>query len=105
MHLDTPLVLVLGHEGCGAVTAALSLGDDEPEELTTLIERIQPAMESIDRSLPMDQQVHLGVEANVRHWVGVLEGIAEREDRPEATRAMIVGAVYELATGRVRIIE
>lgn len=105
VHLGTPLVVVLGHESCGAVTAALSSGDDEPEELTTLIERIQPAMESVDRSLPMDQQVQQGVEANVRHWVGILKAIAEREDRPDARRALIVGAVYELSTGLVRILD
>ena len=104
-HLGTRLVVVLGHQGCGAVTAALGSIDQEPAELVTLIQRVQPALVDIDRSLPMEQQVHLGVEANVRQSVAALREIAEREDRPIEERARIVGAVYELATGRGRILD
>ncbi len=104
-HFGTPLVLVLGHENCGAVTAALGSIENEPRELATLIRRVQPALADIDRSLPMDQQVQLGVEANVRQSVGILQGIAEREDRPIGERSLVVGAVYELDTGRVRILD
>ena len=42
VHLHVPLVMVLGHEGCGAVTAALSAHDGEPRELVTLLQRIAP---------------------------------------------------------------
>jgi carbonic anhydrase len=104
VHLDTPLVVVLGHEKCGAVSAALGSIDEEPRELMTLIRRIQPALETIDRSLPMDQQVQQGVEANIRQSVAALQTIADRENLPAHERARIVGAVYELETGRVRIL-
>ena len=105
VHLGTRLVVVLGHETCGAVTAALGSIDKEPRELMTLIQRIQPALGDIDRSLPMKEQVHLGVEANVRQSVAALRAIAERENLPAEQRARIVGAVYELETGRVRILD
>jgi carbonic anhydrase len=105
VHLGTRLVVVLGHETCGAVTAALGSIDKEPRELMTLIQRIQPALGDIDRSLPMKEQVHLGVEANVRQSVAALRAIAERENLPAEERTRIVGAVYELETGRVRILD
>ncbi len=104
-HFGTPLVVVLGHENCGAVTTALGSIENEPHELAALIRRVQPALADIDRSLPMEQQVQLGVEANVRQSVGILQGIAEREDRPIGERSLVVGAVYELKTGRVRILD
>jgi carbonic anhydrase len=104
-HLGTRLVLVLGHEGCGAVTAALGDVDDAAPELRYLIHKLTPALVDIDRSLPLAQQVELGVEANVRYWTRELNEIARREARSEDERALIVGAVYELGTGRVRILD
>lgn len=104
-HLGTPLVIVLGHEGCGAVTAALGVFDHEPEELVALLRRIRPALEGIDPSLPDEERIAIGVKANVRQAVAELTAIAEREGRPEFQRALVVGAVYDLDTGRVHMLE
>lgn len=104
-HLDTSLIVVLGHEGCGAVTAALEApAGHEPEELERLLDRIGPALAGIDRSLPMEERVALGVEANVRHATKRIHQIAQRE-APTDDSVLVVGAVYELATGHVRVLE
>jgi len=105
VHLDVPLILVLGHEGCGAVTAALGMVEGEVTELQGLLRQIHPALVDIDPSLPSEQRIHLGVEANVRQSVRQLLDIADREDRPDDERVLVVGAVYELDTGMVRILE
>jgi carbonic anhydrase len=104
-HLHVPLVVVLGHEKCGAVTAALSVHDQEPRELIALLRRVLSALEGIDPSLPLEERIHLGVEANVRQSVGQLRAIQDRIGRPEPERALIVGAVYELETGKARVLE
>lgn len=109
LHLDVPLVLVLGHEGCGAVTAAMHASDDEPAELRTLIRRINPALNGIPPHLPEKEQIHLGVEANVRQSVRQLRRIlaiaqASEKERPKK-RTLVVGGVYELSTGRVRLLD
>ena len=101
-HLGTPLILVLGHEKCGAVTAALGDHGSEPKELARLLRRVEPAVADIDPSLPMETRIHLGVEANVRQSVEQLRAIAKREVGTRS--ALIVGAVYELDTGRVRVL-
>jgi len=103
-HLGTPLVLVLGHEGCGAVTAALKAHDEEPEELQDLLELIAPAVAGIDPDLPQAERVHIGVEANVRQSVAQLRAIQQRLDEPEP-HSLVVGAVYELETGRIRLLD
>ncbi|MHC4150852.1 MAG: carbonic anhydrase [Planctomycetota bacterium] len=69
-HLQVPLVVILGHEGCGAVTAALaseSERNQEAAEIQGLLSRIQPALLDIDRSKREDEVLTDGVEANV-NW-------------------------------------
>ena len=106
LHLHTPLCMVLGHEGCGAVQAALQarLGQlDEPRQLAALVRDIEPALMNLPMDLPDDELLHRAVEANVRHAVyrvmrasgtGVLGRMSEA----------IVGAVYDLKSGKVRLL-
>ena len=58
----------MGHEKCGAVTAALAAQQQQEKELTgvrQLLNKVQPAIQEIDSELPMEKQVSLGVDANV----------------------------------------
>lgn len=107
-HLQTKLLMVLGHEGCGAVTAALAAAQDrakEPAGIRKLVQQIDPALAGIDHNLPEARKVSLAVEANVRNSV---RKILEFPGHTEARRKGlfdIVGAVYELHTGKVRLID
>ena len=52
MHLHTPLFVVMGHSGCGAVGAALATkehGASHPDRIALLLESIYPALENLDR--------------------------------------------------------
>jgi carbonic anhydrase len=105
-HLATPLFVVLGHEGCGAVQAALAKrreGKTAHGPLAELIDAIGPALEQIDPSEPADAQLRHAVEANVRHTVRRLAATPAGRDALARDRIRVVGAVYELATGRVRL--
>jgi carbonic anhydrase len=107
-HLHTHLLMVLGHESCGAVTAVVDPPEgEEPEELEHLLHAVGEAVGDVDASLPRDERVHAGVEANVRHQVKQLVEIRDRVQawRPENERMLIVGAVYELDSGKVRVLE
>ncbi len=107
IHLQTPLFVVLGHEGCGAVEAALSaLGDgtQHPERIDVLLRAITPGLEEIDRSIPVNVQISRGVEANVRWSMQQLQETPEVRARMKEGVVKLVGAIYELETGRVRFI-
>ena len=68
-HLNNKLIVVLGHQNCGAVTAALSPADEtkaEPPELRKLLDRIRLAIRSVDRGQEAKQRVAAAVEANIR---------------------------------------
>ena len=105
-HLRTPLFVVLGHEGCGAVRAALEtkLGGKEHRLLIqTLVDNILPGLADVGSHLSEEERLSIAVEANVR-W-----SIHQVLETPEGQNAMeagirLVGAVYEIASGHVRLL-
>jgi len=104
-HLGVRFILVLGHEQCGAVTAALASESDrkhETSDIQGLVQRIEPALASLPPGLEPAERVHRGVEANVRQSVRVLRESPALKARVESGEIVIVGAVYELTTGKVR---
>jgi len=107
-HLRTPLVVVLGHEGCGAVKAALASrfeGAAHKSRIAILLENILPALDGIDPSLPPEALLSAGVEANVRRTVREILATPEAQARYEGSGLKLVGAVYDLASGRVRFLD
>ncbi len=107
-HLHTPIVLVLGHESCGAVTAALQSADaiaHEPEELAGLLKSIRPGLRGIDPAAPPETRVAAGVEANVRRAMAVLHEIPDIKEAAAAGSTRIVGGIYNLHTGAVELLE
>jgi len=107
VHLRTPLFVVLGHDGCGAVEAALGSrrdGTRHPERIELLVRNILPALGDIDPALPQEVQITRAVEANVRWSMTQLRATPEARARMQEGVSRLVGAVYELETGRVRIL-
>jgi carbonic anhydrase len=110
VHLHTPLFVILGHEGCGAVSAALAAlrqGAAERSRIQILIDSINPGLAAIagDADFPQDERLRRGVEANVRWSMRQLLDTPEGRARLAEGQMKLVGAVYELATGRVRLLD
>lgn len=99
-HLHTPLVVVMGHQSCGAVGAAIQ-GGEAAGHLPALIAAIQPAVDDA-RKLSGDLSTN-AVRRNVERVVEQL-----RSSQPTLAHEVaegklrIVGAVYALDTGRVQ---
>jgi carbonic anhydrase len=107
-HLRTALFVVLGHEGCGAVQAALAWkfeGTEQKSRIQTLIADIVPALDHVDPRMPGREQLSLAVEANVRHTVRQLRATPEGKARAADRTMHLLGAVYEIETGRVRFLD
>jgi len=106
-HLHTPLFVVLGHDGCGAVEAALASrleGVEHRSRIAWLLEGIQPALDGVDLGLAPAARLSAAVEANVRWTVRAIRESPEGAARTAEGRMQLVGAVYELTTGRVRFL-
>jgi carbonic anhydrase len=108
VHLHTPLFVVLGHEGCGAVEAALAEefhGARHRSRIAALLASIRPALEHLDPKLPHAELVHQAVEANVRETVRQAVESPEGRARIKDGSLRLVGAVYDIRTGAVRFLE
>ena len=103
-HLDNKLIVVLGHQNCGAVTTALAPPDqtqDEPPELRKLLDRIRPAIESVDRQQEREQRVVAAVEANSRASVKQLRQVPSIAAAIKTKNVKVVGAVYHVDSGNI----
>ena len=107
-HLKTPLFVVLGHEGCGAVQAALDVkfrGARERSRIEVLLQNLLPALDGVDPMLSPDEQLAVGVEANVRWTMHQILETPEARARQAEGVMQLVGAVAEITTGRVRFLD
>ena len=102
-HLGTKLIMVVGHEKCGAITAALEPGE-AGGHLKYLVDAIHPSVEEVSAA-PGDK-VHNCVVANARR---VARQIRESEpvlkEFVEAKGVKVVAADYVLDTGKVTLLD
>lgn len=106
-HLHTPLVIVLGHEGCGAVTATLEEMLDtakEPEHIESLIKSIKPGLSKLELKQNREGLLRAAVEANVRWSIQQLSALPEAKIILQDKSVTLLGAVYELNSGAVRFL-
>ena len=104
-ELGIPLLLVLGHERCGAVTAALEAVEDgaEPDaDIATLVDSIRPAVEQAEEQ-PGDL-LDNSVRVNVEMTVQALKASPILADAMTSGTLTIAGAYYDLETGVVEVI-
>jgi len=96
--LGAQLVVVLGHSSCGAVQAAVS-GKAVPGQISSLFQHITPAV-------PEGADMATAVAANVRHQTKVLTSSSTViKEALAAGKVEVRGAVYDLADGRVTLLD
>lgn len=108
VHLRTPLFVVLGHQGCGAVTAALAArfeGKRERARIELLLKNILPGLKGLDGERAPQELLDAAVEANVRWSMRQVASSPEGRARVREGVMQLVGAIYELKTGRVRFLK
>ncbi len=97
--LGTPLVLVLGHSGCGAVTAALSDGP-APGRIPDLLRHIDAAIP--DGCTDLDRAIELNVRHQLRELGKQSPLLMEKVEQGALT---LHGAVVDLSNGQVRLLD
>jgi carbonic anhydrase len=102
-HLHVPLLVIKGHEGCGAVTAAVTHPDTDEGHISAIVQKIAPAAAQARLSGKSGREL---VEEATEHHLKSLEETLRRESKiiSEALdqgRLELVVAKYLLRSGRV----
>jgi len=106
-HLNTPLFVVLGHEGCGAVSAALATRDQGAEQrsrIQVLVNSILPSLPNFDPESSPETRLSKAVESNVRLTIRKIHESPEGQMRVAEGRMRVVGAIYDVVSGVVRFL-
>lgn len=105
--LRAPLILVLGHDNCGAVDATIKAWKDKtefPGHLPALVNAIKPAVELASKSGTKDLMA-AAVQENVRMAVDRLKSAQPLlQEMVQQKKLGVVGGVYSLATGKVTLV-
>ncbi|WP_445637617.1 carbonic anhydrase [Nostoc sp. DSM 114161] len=99
--LGTKVILVMGHERCGAVDATIK-GAQVPGKIGTLIEAIKPALEK-SKDRPGNQLENV-CKANILLQIEKLKSSPVLSQLIETGKLKIVGGYYDLDTGRVSLV-
>jgi carbonic anhydrase len=103
-HLHVPLVVVLGHERCGAVTAAVG-GGQAPGHLLPLVETIQANLATMPPPAAGGDLVDQGVRANAQAVAHQISGsIPILKEMVKAGELAVVAARYDLESGVVEVL-
>jgi len=103
-HLGAQLIVVLGHQHCGAVQAAKETLDSKaeaPAHLNSLVTAIQPAVEAT-RGADLEATIKANIE-NVVQSLRSSEPVLKKEVKAGAIT--VLGAYYDLGTGAVAFTE
>ncbi|MGF1601636.1 MAG: carbonic anhydrase [Thermosynechococcaceae cyanobacterium] len=99
--LSTPVLMVLGHERCGAVTAAVQ-NEPLPGDISTFVDAILPAVARVQNK-PGDA-VDNAVTANVAYQIEQLLRSTLIKERVRSGTLKLVGGRYDLDTGTVTMV-
>ena len=102
-EFGVPLIVVLGHERCGAITAtidAIESGGTAPGSIGAIVDAIRPIIEPVLHD-PGDK-VENAVQANIRGQAALLRSRSEiLSEKVRSGHLQIIGARYDLDDGRV----
>lgn len=100
-HLHTPLVMVLGHKNCGAVASAYSWTGGEGA-LAAIMDEIRPSLDRARKKASAKSEVISLTELyNIENSIARLRESPVLAQLPENA---IVGALYDIETGKVELL-
>lgn len=102
-HLHTKLIIIVGHEKCGGITAAISNKNEgkAPKEISSLIETLKKGVEPfVGKTEKLDDAIHY----NVNYQIQKILQNPELKELIDKGELKVVGSYYHLSDGKVDFI-
>ncbi|GFP78195.1 carbonic anhydrase [Clostridium fungisolvens] len=100
-HLGAPLIIVLGHEKCGAVKAAIE-GGTTSENITAIIDQIKPSYNKTkNNSQNADEIYNLTIDENIKNSMNLINKSLVIQKLTAERKINVIGAKYHMDTGKV----
>lgn len=106
-HLGTPVLMVLGHTNCGAVTA-VTTGAEVHGSIPQLVDNILPAVERAKKKAPeaeTTELISMAITENVWEAIAsILTNSHAIAERAAEGKLVVIGAVYDILSGKVELL-
>jgi carbonic anhydrase len=106
-HLNSPLLMILGHSKCGAVTATVDAKGETEGNIGAIVKKIQPAAEAANKKGGTKEKiVETAIEENVKNvYMDVMTHSSIVSHLAHEGKLKIVGGIYMLDKGNVEMLE
>ena len=105
-HLHTPLLVILGHEKCGAVQATLEAKGKPEGNIGAILKKIMPAVNTAKKAKKdTDETLNLAVQENVKNTYKDIMKSKIISELVHEGKLKVVAAEYYLGTGKVELID
>lgn len=106
-HLHSPLVVVLGHESCGAVKATVDNKGNPEGNIGEIVKKIMPAVKKAKASLKKDGNlIYASTIENVKNVAGeIIKKSKVISEEMREGKVKVVGAYYSIATGKMEAVQ
>jgi carbonic anhydrase len=105
-HLHTPLLVILGHESCGAVKATLEAKGEPEGNIGAILKKIMPAVDTAKKAKKDPQEtLNLAIQENVKNTYRDVMKSKIISELVHEGKLKVVAAEYYLGTGKVEMIE
>jgi len=106
-HLHTPLLILMGHEKCGAVAATIDAKGKPEGNIGAILKKIMPAVKTAKAAKKdKDETLQLAIQENVRNtYRDIMKNSKIVPEMIHEGKLKVIGAEYYLGTGKVEIID
>lgn len=104
IYNNSSIILVLGHENCGAVTAVM---ENKTHDIEAIAQLIKPALQNNTKNKKKTGPMTLtkAIEANIQNSVNRIKKSAPIAKLIQDGKVEVVGAYYDLNTGKVSLVQ
>jgi len=106
-HLNSPLLVLLGHSKCGAVKATLETKGKAEGNIGAIVKKIKPAVDAARKKGGSEEEVlEHAIQENVKNvYKDVMSKSSIISHLSKEGKLKIIGAEYSLSTGKVEMLE